>query len=624
MTDRAMTRLCSIAVIACFCAPLFVGLGRWDLRNDEAIYSFAVDRILEIGDWLVPKSSPFENAAFLEKPPLKFWIVAAGIRFGRLPHDEFGLRFWDALFGGVAFVYVFLIGRRLAGPVCGAAAVMILFVHTPLLFEHGLRSNNMEAPLLLAYCGGVYHFLAWAEASHASRSTRQVMAVALYFVLGFMTKFVAALFLPLLLGVSGVVVPSYRTRLARDWRSWLGAAMLVGALVVPWFVFAWTRFRDVFWEVMLGQHVVTRFTGYLDRTHLQPWHYYFSTAYLELAHSRAALVVGVGLILLVVQMARRRRPLEFVMLLWFGLPLALMSFGTSKLYHYAYPFLPPLALAGGCAPAMLFEALRRPAERLAGTASRWSERLVAPMPAAMRAAPLRSALAALAVGALGLAAVTAISGPLRLDIADLVVIRNSTILRPVLLAVASAAIGGRLGAIVRFALALLVVGTLPTGAYVDTVARLDDRDSPLRSIRDCVARVRAETRADAAGLPALYVEVPHRQLYHPVYYYLRTLRPWDRTDEPSDGMLFRRVHAGQERTAALVTVLRYDDFVNRLRTLDERFVLELSAQAGVSPDVVRSRARETPVASFTYADTLLLLPGPYTICSPDVGGPVTR
>ena len=31
------------------------------------------------GDWLEPKSSPSETEVFLEKPPLKFWIVAAPI-----------------------------------------------------------------------------------------------------------------------------------------------------------------------------------------------------------------------------------------------------------------------------------------------------------------------------------------------------------------------------------------------------------------------------------------------------------------------------------------------------------------------------------------------------------------
>ena len=104
-------------VLALFCLPLFIGLGREDIRDDEAIYSFAVERILETGDWLEPKSIPNETWAFLEKPPLKFWIVAAPIRFGLLPHDEFGIRFWDALFGALSFVYVFLIGSRLLSAV---------------------------------------------------------------------------------------------------------------------------------------------------------------------------------------------------------------------------------------------------------------------------------------------------------------------------------------------------------------------------------------------------------------------------------------------------------------------------------------------------------------------------
>ena len=138
-------------VLILFCLPLFFGLRNVDLETDEAIYSYAVDRILEIGDWLEPKLSPFENEPFLEKPPLKFWLVAAPIKAGLLPDDELGFRFLDALMGGVAFLYVFAIGYRLAGPVCGLVAVLLLFVHEPLLFDHGIRGNNMEAPLLLAY-----------------------------------------------------------------------------------------------------------------------------------------------------------------------------------------------------------------------------------------------------------------------------------------------------------------------------------------------------------------------------------------------------------------------------------------------------------------------------------------
>ena len=47
-------RLWLAAVVLLFCAPLFTGLRNRDLENDEAIYSFAVDRIVEVGDWLQP------------------------------------------------------------------------------------------------------------------------------------------------------------------------------------------------------------------------------------------------------------------------------------------------------------------------------------------------------------------------------------------------------------------------------------------------------------------------------------------------------------------------------------------------------------------------------------------
>ena len=44
----------------------------------------------------------------------------------------------------------------------------------------------------------------------------------------------------------------------------------------------------------------------------------------------------------------RRRWVEGgAVLIWLVLPLATISAGTSKIYHYAYPYLPPAALAGG-------------------------------------------------------------------------------------------------------------------------------------------------------------------------------------------------------------------------------------------------------------------------------------
>ena len=223
MTHRQIVTLLGVlATVVLFGLPLFIELGAKGLGNDEAIYSYAVDRMIEGEDWLTPRSIPqtvtpgdpaTRAGEFFEKPPLKFWIVALPIRLGLLPHDAFGLRFWDALFGAVAFVYVFLIGRRLVDPLCGLAAVFLLFIDRALLFSHGLRTNVMEAPLFLAYAAGIYHFLAWSESDRRLDRWLHIFAFAGWFTLGFMTKFVAAIFLPAVVGVTALCLSEWRQRL---------------------------------------------------------------------------------------------------------------------------------------------------------------------------------------------------------------------------------------------------------------------------------------------------------------------------------------------------------------------------------------------------------------------------
>ena len=186
--SKRRERLFLAITVAAFGLPLFYGLDHVDLANDEAIYAYAVDGILETGEWMSPKSIPHTTGpgdprerefgtTFLEKPPLKFWITAAPIWLGILPRDEFGMRFMDALLGVLAFGYVYWIGRRLVDPLCGFASVWLLFVHSPLLFGHGIRSNVMEASVMLAYAGGIAHFLAWRDGD-GRQATRHVYAVA--------------------------------------------------------------------------------------------------------------------------------------------------------------------------------------------------------------------------------------------------------------------------------------------------------------------------------------------------------------------------------------------------------------------------------------------------------------
>lgn len=584
-------------VLILFCLPLFVGLGRLDLETDEAIYSFAVDRILEIGHWLEPRSSPSETEVFLEKPPLKFWIVAAPLKLGLLPHNEFGLRFWDALFGGIAFVYVFLIGSSLAGPVCGAVAVFLLFVHGPLVFQHGLRTNNMEAVLLLAYCGGVYHFLRWSRATGLAARRGHAVGAGLFFVAAFMTKFVAALFLPLVLGICALLAPSYRTRLVRDWRLWTGVALLAVVLILPWFVYAQVRFGRLLWDTIMGAHVLVRFTGTLIPEHRQPWNFYFLSIYRGFGGAGWLMIAGLATLL--VQSIRRRSAEGAVIVLWATLPIALISLGTSKLYHYAYPFLPPLALAAGylialfvmLAPVPLRNGLQWIEDRLARAPS--FRTLVARpwVTAVLQCAILLAAAAALAV---------AVSGRFRLPLPGGGVLRGSGLIRPLVAMAVCGVLARRSAGVSQLVAAIVAVSVIPVGAYYTTLPRLLEAKHPLKSTSECIERIQAEH----ATPPGLYVTRAAETWWHPLYYYFRRIQPWIQSNAESTAALNRYLYDPAEWRPVLIDEEYYRRFIH-------------AGGAGVRP-------AGTSPALITVFDTIVLLPGPYAACSPEAGSRVTQ
>ncbi len=599
MPRRLSGLVWSVVVAALFCLPLFAGLRGTDLRGDEAFYSFAVDRTLETSDWLIPKSSPHEDAPFLEKPPLKFWIVAGAMKVGLLPHDEFGMRFWDVLFTGVAFLYIMAIGRRLAGPVCGVVAVLVLFIHGPLLYEHGLRENNMEAPLFLSYCGGLYHYLVWASAERASGRRWHTIAVGLYFTLGFMVKFVAALFLPLILAVASLTLPSHRTRLLRDRRLWSVSMVVALLLIVPWFVYAHERFGSHFWHVIFGIHVYDRMTVGLDPSHVHPAGFYLSQLYRNLQFSNVWPITVAGGVLLLIDTIRRRWSEGVVILLWFALPLALISLAASKLYYYAYPFFPPVGLAAGYLVASGSRYLQPFAERAAAAVDEWVTGRWPGVVAGRQRRGLRLVFLAISAAAGALVVWTLAIGPVRIAVGDMVLLKNSTILRPWTIAVVFGLLGGGSKIVGRFlTIPVAVLWLLPLPTYRASLPRLVIEDHPMRSARDCLWGVRTEIRDGSPLWRGLYVAGPASAFGHQHYYYFHGLRPWERDETPADFKLHQYLYDQSLQRPVLMDASLYGSFRKRL------------AQGDIP--VLRDQA--IPVAAVTLENAVLLAPGAYTRC----------
>ena len=596
----------TVIIIALFCVPMFMGLTLRDYENDEAIYSFGVDTMLKDGDWLTPKSTPSDAHPFLEKPPLKFWMVALPMKAGLLPTNEFGMRFPDAVMASLAFLYVFAIGRRLAGPICGFVAVLLLFAHNPLINTHGLRTNNMETAVFLAYAAGVYHFLAWRKSGPDDKG--HLFAIALYFVLGFMTKFVAALFLPVMLIAAAMLKAEDRQRLRMNWVSIVLAGVLALALIAPWFIYQQIERPHEFMGKIFSEHVVKRLTAYLDPEHVKPWHFYVTTMWHELRASGSALIVVFGAVLLMARTVRRRWVEGAVIVLWFVVPVVLISLGTSKLYHYVYPFLPPVALAGGFGVAIVIARVWR---WLEWPAAAWADARVS-WPRFLRSHTVSAVLTIAGLAALIVAAATGFAGRLRLAIGDTILLRNSSVVRPLAAGAIAVLAGGQAIAIRAVLVSAILLGVLPLPAYMRTLAVSQATDRPLQTVRACLLDVVAQQPGgrDGAGVPVEADVLPH-----PFNYYLRALGPWNERYVTSDSTLALHLFSPGLYHPVILQPAHYREFMARLSQDTPGVLGRAAQQAGVSLDVMMDGFNRTELGVTQYEHAILALPGPYSACA---------
>jgi 4-amino-4-deoxy-L-arabinose transferase-like glycosyltransferase len=621
-------------VLVFCCAPLFNRLGGLEQRNDEAIYSYSVDRILETGHWLTPRNIP-DDSPFLEKPPLKFWMVAGLMKIGVIPQDDWGMRLPDAVLCTLAFVYIYLLGARLANPVAGFVSVLLLFAFEPLIFFHGIRGNNMEGALLLAYCGGVYHFFSWAAGSGDGRR-RHAWLVGGYFFLAFMTKFVAAIFLPVVCVAAMAARPSAWADWRPRWRDWLRPAAVTAALIAPWFIYQTIRDAHWFWHVILMDHVVTRFTGVLKVSHLHPWHHYFTSLWDELQRAGSLPIVLLGIVALVWAafawpLTRRHvsaslaetepRPspasiiiddrvfLARLLLLWWLLPETIISFGTSKLFYYSYPFLPPLAIAGGLVSSQLLNLFvtaalgilgrLRLSGFLAERAAGWQRR--------------RLSYVLTVVGTLGfvVAAATAYASPMEWRIGGARLFKNSSVWKPFLAAVGSWYFAGLGAGVVRLIGVILVGCLMPLSAYEAQLRRLDAIDHPIRSARDCALAVQASQNLGHSGIYKMSGDTDH-----PYFYYLRRLGPYLFPDQAGPGELARRLEVDGAQTLVVLSAEDYIYLGGMLALPPPVVNVDSGLVPGVSEAAKSARLTHGLPPAVAISDSVVILfPGPYASCA---------
>jgi 4-amino-4-deoxy-L-arabinose transferase-like glycosyltransferase len=402
-----------------------------------------------------------------------------------------------------------------------------------------------------------------------------------------MTKFVAVLFLPLVLVAATVVHRATLRKAFREWKLWGSLALVCLALIAPWFIYQYGNEGAGLFRVMFSEHVYTRFTASLDPHHVHPWNFYYVTIYNQLEHNGTLWLAVAGGLLLIVRAVREPALITSLVVAWFAVPLALMSMLTSKLPHYAYPFLPPIALAAGFGPAWLLTAGRPYLDRgMSAIHERW-------IASRAMSQGVRKTLLALAAIAVFVAVATLILGRISIEVGNVVLFRNAHVARPLVVALALATLAGRGVAAGRLLLPIvLLVAVLPVNEYENFLVDAMRERHTLRDARTCLLRVRAEELAAGRSAPGIYAVGEERWFLHSYYYYLRDVGGWEHSSTVDEAKAMQGLQApGLQRP-----MLLGDEAYARMK--------------GVNGDLVQ----RVPV--IVLRDVMLLLPGPYAPCAP--------
>jgi hypothetical protein len=314
--------------------------------------------------------------------------------------------------------------------------------------------------------------------------------------------------------------------------------------------------------------------------------------------------VLVGTTVLAIATVRRRSDTGTLLLLWFAVPFVMISFGSSKLYHYTYPFLPPLAIGAGYLASLLVHrdsvmarAVGAAGNRLMGTRSQ-----------SIRTRLPRLGHILITVGVLAFlaAAVTILIGRFSLRIGDVLLFRNASVVRPLVIGTVLLLLAGRGRLAGQFLGGMLVLFMLPVAAYRGVLKDLDHRDEPMQVIRACIL---AHSGADRE--PGIYVHAEDVFQWRYVYYF-RDLgwRHPNRQDEP--GLAMRLFD--DQPPLVLLTAGDYARFEARLRTDPAGLV----AETDMAPEVMLHRLRQFPTVQFDDG-LILLMPDAYAACALSIG-----
>ncbi len=332
LADRDVATLLSLALgVLLFVWPLTL---RFPLLDpDEGLHASIAQEMLERGEYITPT---FLGQPFLDKPILFFWVQRGSLQL--LGPTEAGVRLPGLLFGALGAVTTGLLARELCGGFGGFLAGVL---YATMLLPLAQAQSGVHDIALVPWTNLALVFLRRADKATARRSVVGALAmVALCLGLGILTKGLAGV---ALVGLAAVAVLSVTRSLSVTRVMSVAGCVCVAAIIAtPWYLAMERTHPGYLHYYFIDRHVL----GYVAagaRHADKPWWYYGPIVFAGGFPWILYLTAGA--------FDRRREAHDpstavtsLVVWTWLGSGLLFLSVAQVKLWTYALPLFPAIAI----------------------------------------------------------------------------------------------------------------------------------------------------------------------------------------------------------------------------------------------------------------------------------------
>ena len=331
----------SIAVLLCILLYVPTALLTPFFTKGEPREALVVRRMVEHGDWLLPKRASANGWAIASKPPLFHWLGAGISQLVAATPTEWTVRLPSVVLATASVVLVGVVARGALG--AGAALTAMLVTASTFEWVRAASTARVDATLTAFMTIATLLFLRGLLAGGLSRVEALVAYAAL--ACAALTKGPVGFALPGLVLVAALAWQRELTSLAR-YRPFIGAAVIL-VIVGGWYALAAGLGGGAFVQKHILKENVFRFIGAtkLKSGHSHPFYYYLPTLAAGLLPWTPFVVAA--LIAAARNPVARRDPRVAFPLVWFVVVLVFYSAADAKRSVYLLALYPPAALLTG-------------------------------------------------------------------------------------------------------------------------------------------------------------------------------------------------------------------------------------------------------------------------------------